>query len=165
MWNSRFALHTSPGVKDVRTLLDLDHLADRAQPLMTMIDVIVLPESIVSALAGVPDLGRGLQAIGTESGAGAVVATLGPGGALGWCRGGEVRSPPHKVSVVDSTGAGDAFRAGFAAAWLGMAGTDPDLEDLLAGANLVAALSCRAVGAWGGLPQRGEVPGALTGGV
>ena len=125
----------------------------------------MLPESIVARLAGVPDLGRALRVIGAESGAAAVVATLGASGALAWCRDGEVRSPPHAATVVDSTGAGDAFRAGFAAAWLGTAGTDPDLADLLAGANLVAALSCRAVGAQEGLPQRWEVPARLTGGV
>ena len=152
-------------LEGVRTLLDLDHHSDRAHQLMALIDVIVLPEPVVSPLAGVPGLGRALEVIGVESGAGAVVATLGPRGALGWCRAGEVRSPPQDASVVDSTGAGDAFRAGFAAAWLGAAGTDPDLEALLAGANLVAALSCRTVGAQEGLPQRWEVPGGLRGGV
>ena len=49
--------------------------------------------------------------------------TLGPGGAV-WSDGlALVRRPARPVSVVDSTGAGDAFTAGFLAARL--AGADP----------------------------------------
>jgi sugar/nucleoside kinase (ribokinase family) len=56
---------------------------------------------------------------------------------------------------VDSTGAGDAFRGGFAAACL----REPngDVEDVLAYANATAALNCRVLGGRGGLPTAEEV--------
>jgi sulfofructose kinase len=63
------------------------------------------------------------------------------------------------VDCVDSTGAGDAFRGGFAAGCL--RAPDGDLEDVLKYANAVAALNCRALGARGGLPTPEEVDGLL----
>jgi len=89
------------------------------------------------------------------------VATLGEGGALGWCRGEEVRIPAYAVEVRDTTGAGDAFRAGFAARWLELG--DADVLDLLEYAALVAGLSCRGLGAQAGLPTAAEVAQARAG--
>jgi len=148
-----------------RTILDLDRPGERVSELLAFIDVIVLPEQVVPVLAGVPDLGLALRILARDTGAAAVVATMGPAGALAWCRDQEVRSPAVSGQVADTTGAGDAFRAGFAAFWLGQAGMDPELEDLLHAANLVASLNCRAVGAQEGLPYRDEVPEGLRGGV
>jgi sugar/nucleoside kinase (ribokinase family) len=58
--------------------------------------------------------------------------------------------------VVDTTGAGDVFRGGFIAGWLE---GDPgaEVERILAYANAVAALKCRALGARQGIPGREEV--------
>jgi sugar/nucleoside kinase (ribokinase family) len=56
---------------------------------------------------------------------------------------------------VDTTGAGDVFRAGFASACLRW--PDGDLERTLSYANAAAALSCRAVGAQGALPSSQEI--------
>jgi sugar/nucleoside kinase (ribokinase family) len=67
-----------------------------------------------------------------------------------------MRSPGRQVVVVDTTGAGDAFRAGFAAGWL-REGDDAELESVLAYANTVAALNCRALGAQAALPTSDEV--------
>lgn len=150
---------------DVRTIVDVDQAGAAVAELLRLIDVIVVPEALLEALAGVTGAGHALAAIGRETGAAAVVATLGREGALGWCRGHEVRAPGRAVAVVDTTGAGDAFRAGFAAGWLGRAGADPDLADLLDDGNLVARLSCRALGAQAGLPSKAEVPAHLRGGV
>jgi pseudouridylate synthase len=50
---------------------------------------------------------------------GEVVVKLGPAGAM-WCEAGTapVLVPAERASVVDTTGAGDAFAAGFLASWL-----------------------------------------------
>jgi sugar/nucleoside kinase (ribokinase family) len=150
----------------VRTMVDVDRDGPDLARLLREIDVVILPGSLATALGGRVELGAALARIGRETGASAVIATVRAEGALAWCRGGEVRAPAFPVpSVVDTTGAGDAFRAGFAASWLSSAGTDPDVETLVADANLVAGLSCRGVGAQSALPTRNEVPGRLWGGV
>ena len=67
----------------------------------------------------------------------------------------EFRTPAFPVECIDTTGAGDAFRGGFAAACLRT--PDGDIEDALAYANAVAALNCRALGARSGLPTADQV--------
>jgi sugar/nucleoside kinase (ribokinase family) len=81
--------------------------------------------------------------------------TLGDQGSLARCGGREIRTPAFNIACVDSTGAGDAFRGGFAAGCL--RAPDGDVEDILRYANAVAALNCRALGAQGGIPTADEV--------
>jgi sugar/nucleoside kinase (ribokinase family) len=150
---------------NVRTLIDVDRDGPGIRELLPLVDVVVIPEDLAATLAGTNETGRALAALGRETGAAAVVATLGAKGALGWCQGRELLAAAHPVPVVDTTGAGDAFRAGFAAGWLARAGVDPELGELLADANLVAGLNCRARGAQAGLPAQNEVPAHLRGGV
>jgi sugar/nucleoside kinase (ribokinase family) len=71
-----------------------------------------------------------------------------------------VRSPAVPVSVVDTTGAGDSFDAGFLAAWL----DGVPLERALAVANACGALSTRAVGGTAAQPTMAEAARALEGG-
>ncbi len=76
----------------------------------------------------------------------AIVLKLGPDGAVYADEGGNLlREPSAAVDVEDTTGAGDAFSAGFLAAWLG--GESPG-EALRGGAALAAA----AVGRVGARP-------------
>ena len=77
----------------------------------------------------------------------AVALKLGPGGAVyADGTGASLRIPAATVRVEDTTGAGDAFCAGFLAAWLD--GGSPD-EALRRGAGVAA----RAVGRIGGRPE------------
>lgn len=75
---------------------------------------------------------------------GEVVVTLGAGGAL-WRQGFIGASAPaeRSVEVVDTTGAGDAFAAGFLACWL----LHPEPESALAAGHRLAAVAVAAVGA------------------
>lgn len=147
----------------VRTIVDADRAGRDVEALLGHIDLIVLPAETALALGVRPTLGEAIARLGAETRAAAVVVTLGSEGALAWCPAGEIRVPAADLPVVDTTGAGDAFRAGLAAAWLGSAGRDPVLEHLLADATLVAGLSCRALGAQAGLPGWQEVPERLRG--
>ena len=61
--------------------------------------------------------------------------------------------PAFPVHCVDTTGAGDAFDAGFLRAWL----DGRDLRDCLAYACATGALSTRGIGATGALPHPPEV--------
>jgi sugar/nucleoside kinase (ribokinase family) len=89
-----------------------------------------------------------------------VAVTLGDEGSLARCGGREIRTRAFPVACVDTTGAGDAFRGGFAAGVL--RAPDGDIEDALLYANAVAALNCRGLGARGGLPTPAEVDALLT---
>ena len=86
-----------------------------------------------------------------------VCATLGDAGALAFESGRWHRSPAFPVAVVDDTGAGDAFRAGYIYALL--AGWS--VEDRLRFANATAACACGAVGAVASMPRRGDVVAML----
>ncbi len=87
----------------------------------------------------------------------AVVVKL---GALGsrWLRAdGDVVMPAPRVDAVDTTGAGDAFNAGFLAAWL--RGGQP--AQCLATGNAVGAASTRAPGGLDALPLAAHLPALL----
>jgi sugar/nucleoside kinase (ribokinase family) len=106
-------------------------------------------------LTGYESPGRALAAMAREFPRSLVCVTLGSEGSLAYCAGREIRTPGFSVACIDSTGAGDAFRGGFAAGCL--RAPDGDLEDVLTYANAVAALNCRALGAQGGMPTPDEV--------
>ena len=143
------------------TIIDVEKVRPGIGELLQHIDVLIAAEDFPTALTGYEDVGRALEAMAVEYPTARVVcATLGAAGSLARCNGREIRTPPFQVDCVDSTGAGDAFRGGFAAACLLMPAAD--LEDVLAYANAVAALNCRALGARGGLPTAGEVDHLLA---
>ncbi len=140
----------------IPTLIDVEKVRPGIGDLLQHIDVIIAAESFPTALTGHDDLGRALRTIGREFDAAVVTATLGVNGSLSWSGGREIRTPPFAVDCVDTTGAGDVFRGGFAAGCLRF-GTDGDLEAVLAYANAAAALNCRALGAQSALPTAAEI--------
>ena len=91
-----------------------------------------------------------------------VCVTLGAEGSLARTGGREIRTPRFRWTASTATGAGDAFRGGFAAGCLRT--PDGDIEDVLRYANAVAALNCRALGARGGMPTPDEVETLLAAG-
>ncbi len=148
---------------DVPTIIDVEKVRPGIGELLQQIDVIIAAQDFPTALTGYEDVGRALEAMSAEfSSARLVCATLGEEGSLARCHGREIRTAAFNVDCVDSTGAGDAFRGGFAAGCLLM--PDSDVEDVLNYANAVAALNCRALGARGGLPTAAEVEQLLHAG-
>ena len=146
-----------------RTMVDLDRPHPATLQLLSEIDVVILPEALIHDLTATGASGKAVATLAAAlPRAAVVVATLGEGGALGWCRGEEVRVPAYAVDVRDTTGAGDAFRAGFAARWLETGDADADVLDLLEYAALVAGLSCRGLGAQAGLPTADDVARARS---
>jgi sugar/nucleoside kinase (ribokinase family) len=93
-------------------------------------------------LAGTPDPHLAAERLGETYRE--VVVKLGAGGAL-WQQGFIGASAPaeHGVDVVDTTGAGDAFAAGFLASWL----LHPEPESALAAGNRLAARAVSQLGA------------------
>ena len=84
-----------------------------------------------------------------------VGATLGARGAVLYCGGQFLESPAFEVpgGCRDTTGAGDAFHAGFIYGML----RDEDLETCARLGNAVAALKCRALGGRAALPTETEL--------
>jgi sugar/nucleoside kinase (ribokinase family) len=86
------------------------------------------------------DVGEAIDRLSAR--AGVVVVKKGELGAAAASGNERATVPGFDVPVVDTTGAGDAFDAGFLAGWLG----GEPLERTLALANVCGALSTRAVG-------------------
>ncbi len=139
-----------------RTVVDVERVRHGLGGLLSHIDVIIAAQGFPQAMTGVPDTGRALAALQAETGAAIVCVTLGEAGSLARADGREVRTPACRVQVLDTTGAGDLFRAGFIAAWLAASGS-VDLEAVLRFANATAALGCRGLGARGHLPSTEDV--------
>jgi sulfofructose kinase len=143
------------------TVVDVEKVRPGIGELLQQIDAIIAAEAFPSELTGYENTGRAIEAIAREYRAPVVAVTLGEEGSLARCGGREIRTKSFQVRCVDTTGAGDAFRGGFAAGCLHW--PDGELEDVLAYANAVAALNCRALGARGGLPTPEEVEQLLIG--
>jgi sulfofructose kinase len=141
------------------TIVDVEKARPGIADLLQQIDAIIAAESFPAELTGYGDLGRALEAIEREFHAPLVCVTLGREGSLARSHGREIRTPAFSVTSVDTTGAGDAFRGGFAAGCLHNPGGE--LEDALRYANAVAGLNCRGLGARGGLPTPDEVEALL----
>jgi sugar/nucleoside kinase (ribokinase family) len=145
----------------VVTLVDVEKVRPGIDELLQNIDAVIAAEDFPQEYTGYGEQGRALHALAQAVGAPLVAVTLGAEGSLAVCGGREIRTPGFRVEVADSTGAGDAFRGGFAAACL--SAPTGSVEDALAYANAVAALNCRGLGARGGMPTVAEVEALLSG--
>jgi sugar/nucleoside kinase (ribokinase family) len=144
----------------IPTVVDVEKVRPGVHDLLRYTDAIIASEAFPSELTAHEDPGRALRALADEFDAPLVCMTLGEGGSLARCGGREIRTAGFSVACVDTTGAGDAFRGGFAAACL--RAPEADVEEVLAYANAVAALNCRALGARGAMPTPEEVDRLLA---
>lgn len=147
----------------IPVVLDVEKVRPGIAELLQQTDAIIAAEAFPTELTGYDAPGRALEALAREFDAPLVAVTLGAEGSLARCGGKEIRTRAFAVDCIDSTGAGDAFHGGFAAACLHGPGQQVDVEDALLYANAVAALNCRALGARGGVPTRDEVARLLAG--
>jgi sugar/nucleoside kinase (ribokinase family) len=106
------------------------------------VDLLLANRDEAAVLAGTTDPNQAAQQLGDDYRE--VVVKLGADGAL-WHGGFISASAPAErgVEVVDTTGAGDAFAAGFLASWL----LHPEPETALAAGNRLAARAVSVVGA------------------
>ena len=138
------------------TVIDVEAVLPGVPALLRHIDVIIASEGFPERLTGHHDTGTALAAMAREYEPAVACVTLGASGSLAICQGREIRTPAFEVPVVDSTGAGDAFRGGFISGYL-KAGPTADAVDVLTYATAVAALKCRSLGARDGLPAAAAV--------
>lgn len=134
---------------------DIDNVYDGLPELLPLIDVLITSSEFPRRLTGISDLRAYLIEAKARFGCAIVGATLGERGAIVLCEGEFIESPAFEVpgGCRDTTGAGDAFHAGFIYGML----RDEDLEACLKLGNALAALKCRSLGARAALPDVNEL--------
>ena len=129
---------------------DIDNVYEGLPELLPLIDVLITSSEFPQRLNGISELRTSLTEIKSRYGCRIVGATLGVRGAIVHGEDGFIESPAFTVpgGCRDTTGAGDAFHAGFI---YGMLRGD-DLESCMRLGNAVAALKCRSLGGRRALP-------------
>ncbi len=128
-------------------IADLDELYPGLEKLLEKVDYLIVSRDIPSRLMEESDLEVALRVMQRRYGCRLAAATLGHEGVLAWNGKQLHHTPAYLVPVVDTTGAGDIFHAGFI---YGLLQGWP-LERQLDFACAAAALNCTAVGARGGI--------------
>lgn len=131
----------------IPVIADLDELYPGVEELLEKIDYLIVSRDFPCRLMQEHDLEEALRKMQRRYGCRLAAATLGPDGVLAWDGKGLHHTPAYRVPVVDTTGAGDTFHAGFI---YGLSQGWP-LERQLDFACAAAALNCMAVGARGGI--------------
>ena len=136
---------------------DIESAKAKTPALLDAVTVPIFAEHVPFDLTGERDLERALRVL-RDRHAGMLVVTLGARGAVMLAGNRLVRQPAFPVDVMDTTGAGDVFRAGFIYAML--RGDPP--EGMLRFACATAAVSCTRRGAIASVPTLEEVNALLA---
>ncbi len=132
----------------VPTMLDADALFDGWEALLARVEFPVVSHHFADEFDQSRDPRACLERL-VRLGAKGAVVTLGEAGAIGRFGDRVIEVPAYRAEVRDTTGAGDAFHAGFA--WGLLRGLPA--EACLRTGCAVAALSCEGEGAQSGLPS------------
>jgi len=131
----------------IPVVADLDEPYPGIDELLVNIDYLVVSRDFPCRLMAEPDLEAALRQMHRRYGSRLAAATLGEEGVLAWDSERLHHAAAFNVPVVDTTGAGDIFHAGFIFAMLQGWPLDRQLDFACA----AAALNCTAVGARGGI--------------
>jgi sugar/nucleoside kinase (ribokinase family) len=140
---------------DIPCVVDADTPAPGVAELLGAVAYPVISESLARTLHGTPE--RAVRAL-VAAGAEAAVVTLGAQGAVVASAREVFQSDAFAIEPRDTTGAGDAFHAGFV---VGLLEGRP-LRETVRLAHALAACNCRALGAQAGLPTRAELEAFLS---
>lgn len=131
----------------ILTVADLDDTYPGVESLAENIDYLIVSKDFSCRLMDEPNLERALRLMHSRYGSRVTAATLGEEGVLAWDGEQTVHCPAYRVRVVDTTGAGDIFHAGFIYALL----KGWPLRRQLKFACAAAAMNCMTQGARGGI--------------
>jgi sugar/nucleoside kinase (ribokinase family) len=131
----------------VPVIADLDETYEGVEDLLENIDYAIVSRDFPGRLTGDDNLERALRQMHRRYGCRVTAATLGQDGVLAWDGKRSYLHAAYRVGVVDTTGAGDIFHAGFIYALL----QGWPLERQLDFACAAAALNCTCSGARGGI--------------
>ncbi|KAA6455740.1 carbohydrate kinase family protein [Acidobacteria bacterium AB60] len=131
----------------IPVVADLDEIYSGVNDLIRNVDYLIVSRDFPARLTGERDLKQALQAIRGHYGCRLAAATLGQDGVVAWDGEQFLLRPAFRVNVVDTTGAGDIFHAGFIYALM----QEWPLKRQLDFACAAAALNCTSQGARGGI--------------
>ncbi len=144
----------------VPIVADLDELYPGLDALLDATDYAIVSRDLPQRYTCAATLPDALRAMHRRHGHRLAAATLGQDGVLAWDGSQMLHIPAFRVPVVDTTGAGDIFHAGFLYALL----QDWPLVRQLRFAAAAAALNCTAVGARGGIAPLDQIEALLQSG-
>jgi sugar/nucleoside kinase (ribokinase family) len=136
----------------VAVTTDIEAVKPRTEELIAAVTVPIFAEPVPRALTGEADPERALRLLRNRHG-GLLCVTLGAQGAAALDGDRFIYQPGFRVDAVDTTGAGDVFRAGFIYATL--RGDRP--ADVLRFACAAAAVSCTRRGAINSVPTLADM--------
>jgi len=142
----------------IPVIADLDELYPGVEKLVENVNYLIVNKDFPCRLMKEPDLEVALRKMQSRYGCLLAAATLGHDGVLAWDGKQLHYTPAYQVPVVDTTGAGDTFRAGFI---YGLHQGWP-LDRQLDFACAAAALNCTAVGARGGVQTVETIEGLMA---
>ena len=137
---------------------DIDRITDRTKDLIAAVSIPIFAQHVLPVMTGESDVERGLRAM-RQWNDGMLCVTLGPSGAILLKDDELVIEPAFPVKAVDTTGAGDVFRAAFIYALL----KEYPLRKMVRFANAAAAVSCTRAGAMASVPAMREVEQFVSG--
>ena len=134
---------------------DIDNIYEGLEELLPQVEVLITSAEFPHRLTGIRDERASLVEVKARYGSTLVGMTLGARGALLYYDGIFLEAQAFEVpgGCRDTTGAGDAFHAGFLYGLL----KGLEIEASLRVANATAALKCRSLGARGALPTVAEI--------
>ena len=134
---------------------DIDNVYEGLPELLPLIDIMIGSKEFPRRVTGVKDERAALVELKNRFGCRLVGMTVGAAGAVIYHDGSFIESPgfPAPGGCRDTTGAGDAFHAGFLFGFL----NGEDVETSLKLGNAVAAMKCSALGARTALPTRPQL--------
>lgn len=144
---------------DVPVTSDIDRLTDRTRELIDAVTIPIFAEHVPTRVSGVHGQEEALRAL-QQPHHQMLCVTLGEQGAMALDRHGVHYAPAFQVDAIDTTGAGDVFRAGFIYALLRRWPT----PEVLRFSNAAAAVSCTRLGALAGIPSLDEVEALVASG-
>jgi len=134
---------------------DIDNVYEGLPELLPLIDIMIGSKEFPRRVTGIHDHREALVELKNRFGCPLVGMTIGAQGAVVYHEGKFIESPGFEApgGCRDTTGAGDAFHAGFLFGFL----TGEDLETSMKIGNAVAAIKCSALGARTALPTKTEL--------
>lgn len=131
----------------IPVLADIDEIYPGVDELLANVDYLISSRDFPGRLMGPGSLEKNLRGMQARYGCRLTAATLGPDGVLAWNGKQFLHRAAYRVPVVDTTGAGDIFHAGFIYGLL----QDWPLDRQLDFSCAAAAINCMATGARGGI--------------